>query len=208
MAKPHLVLVGSAIVNRPVNLPRRPRNLELRTREYLTESEVERLIEAAKRNRHGHRDATAILVCYRHGFRASELVDLRWSQVDLDRGILHVRRVKNGTPSTHPLTGREMRALRRLHRESSHNGPFVFWSERDAPLSAVGFHRMIARAGIAAGLELQVHPHMLRHACGFKLANDGVDTRTIQSWLGHRNIQHTVRYCELSSRRFEGLWKD
>jgi integrase len=132
MARPHLVLVGSAIVNRPVNLPRRPRNLDLRTREYLTESEVEKLIEAAKRNRHGHRDATAILVCYRHGFRASELVDLRWSQVDLDRGILHVRRVKNGTPSTHPLTGREMRALRRLHRESSHNGPFLFWSERDA----------------------------------------------------------------------------
>ena len=98
-------------------MPRRRRNSDLRTREYLTEAEVERLIEAAKDNRWGHRDSTMLLIAFRHGLRASELVDLRWEQIDLENAILHVRRVQQGTPATHPLTGRELRALRRLQRE-------------------------------------------------------------------------------------------
>jgi type 1 fimbriae regulatory protein FimB/type 1 fimbriae regulatory protein FimE len=129
----------------------RPPNRAL-TREHLTPAEVERLIEAAKDNRQGHRDATMILIAFRHGLRASELVDLRWEQTDLDQAALHVRRVKNGTPATHPLTGRELRALRKLQRESGEN-PFVFVSERGAPFSVSGFRRMIERAGQAAGLE-------------------------------------------------------
>src|SRR5512143_191892 len=116
MAKGHLKLVMPATVNRTVG-PRRPPNADLRTREYLTEAEVERLMKAAARNRWGHRDATMTLVAYRHGLRASELVDLRWEQVDFRTATLHVRRVKQGSPSTHPILGDELRALRKLQRE-------------------------------------------------------------------------------------------
>ena len=185
---------------------RRP-NADLRTREHLTQDEVERLIEAAKTNRYGHRDATMILLAYRHGLRASELVDLRWDQVDFNGALLHVRRVKAGTPSTHPLTGLEMRVLRKLQREAKAS-PFVFVSERGSPFSTAGFARMIERAADAAGLKIKTHPHMLRHACGFKLANDGVDARALQAYLGHKNIQHTVRYTELAPTRFKNFWRD
>jgi len=187
--------------------PRRRPNAELRTREHLTAQEVERLIEAAKINRHGHRDATMILIAFRHGLRASEIVDLRWDQVHFDSATLHVRRVKAGTPATHPLTGSEMRALRKLQRESA-SSPFVFVSDRKAPFSTAGFARMLERAAGTAGLKIKVHPHMLRHACGFKLANDGVDTRALQAYLGHKNIQHTVRYTELAPTRFKNFWRD
>ena len=166
------------------------------------------MIEAAKGNRQGHRDPTMILIAYRHGLRASELVDLRWHQVDFNQAVLHVRRAKNGTPATHPLTGKELRALRKLYRDKGSNSPFVFVSERGAPLSVSGFRRMIERATAASGLEIKAHPHMLRHACGFKLANDGVDTRTLQAYLGHRSISNTVRYTELAPGRFKGLWRD
>src|SRR5215468_9909766 len=164
MAKPRLALVSPNIKNRTVRPLRRP-NAELRTREHLTPSEVESLIDAAKANRHGHRDATMILIAYRHGLGAAELVDLRWEQIDFTAGTLHVRRVKKGTPATHPLRGEEMRALRKLLRESAAS-PFVFTSERCAPFSTAGLAKMIERAGIAVGLDFKAHPHMLRHACG------------------------------------------
>src|SRR5215472_6968391 len=102
---------------RTVNMPVRKPNSEYRTREHLTEPEVKKLIGAAKDNRYGHRDSTMVLMAYRHGLRASEVVDLRWEQVDLKSAVLHVRRVKQGSPATHPLTGDELRALRRLERE-------------------------------------------------------------------------------------------
>jgi site-specific recombinase XerD len=121
--------------------------------------------------------------------------------------VLHARRVKNGTPSTHPLTGRELRALRRLQRESAAS-PFVFVSERGALFSTAGLGRMIERAAEAAGLDIKAHAHMLRHACGYALANAGHDTRSLQAYLGHRNIQHTVRYTELAPDRFKGFWQD
>jgi len=182
-------------------------NGHYRTREYLTEREVERLMKAAGDNRHGHRDATMILLAFRHGLRASELCALRWEQVDLVHGRLHVSRAKNGMPSVHPLTGTELRALRRLQREQK-PGRYMFMSEREAPMSPVGFRRMMGRLGKAAKMPFNVHPHMLRHACGFKLANQGVDTRSLQQYLGHKNIQHTVRYTELSPERFRDFWKD
>ena len=168
---------------------------------------VERLIKAVGENRYGHRDATMILIAFRHGLRVSEVCDLRWDQADFAQAVLHVRRAKNGTPSTHPLTGREMRALRRLHREAPAS-PFMFVSERGAPFTTAGFARMLERAALSAGLDIKVHPHMLRHACGFALANQGRDTRGLQAYLGHRYIQHTVRYTELSSDRFKGWWRD
>jgi integrase len=207
MGKPHLKLVTPATVKRTVT-PKRLPNGKLRTREYLTEAEVDALIGAAKRNRHGHRDATMVLVAYRHGLRAAELVDLRWDQVDFKTATLHVRRVKQGTPSTHPILGEELRSLRRLHREQAPKSPFVFTSERAAPFTTAGFARMVERAGIEARLSFKAHPHMLRHACGYALANRGHDTRALQAYLGHRNIQHTVRYTELSPARFKNFWRE
>jgi integrase len=196
--------LGAPTGNIPtVRTPRRAKNTEYRTREHLTEREVERLIEATS----SHRDATMILLAFRHGLRAAELVDLRWDQVDYETGVLHVRRAKAGTPATHPLTGRELRALRRLQRET---GPstHLFMSGRTAPISIDGFQKMVERTSARAKLGFQAHAHMLRHACGYKLANDGTDTRTIQAYLGHKDIRHTVRYTELSPVRFKGLWKD
>jgi type 1 fimbriae regulatory protein FimE len=187
--------------------PRRRPNAEVRTREHLTPDEAGRLIEAAKSGRHGQRDATALLLTYRHGLRASELVGLRWESVDLKAGHLHVRRMKNGTPSTHPLRGPELRALRQLRRDFP-DSPYVFASERGGPMTTSNVRKLVARCGITAKLPFPVHPHMLRHACGFKLANDGQDTRAIQLYLGHKNIQHTVRYTELAPDRFKNFWTD
>jgi integrase len=207
MAKSHLKLVKPATENRTVVTPLRRPNAELRSREYLTEAEVARLIEAAKGNRYGHRDATMILMAYRHGLRAAELVDLRWDQIDFDTANLAVRRAKKGSPSTHPILGDEMRALRRLYREQEPKSAFVFTSERGSPFTTAGFARLVERAGAAAELGFKAHPHMLRHACGFALANKGHDTRALQAYLGHKNIQHTVRYAELSPDRFKDFWR-
>ena len=207
MLKTPLRLVAPATQNRTVTPRRRP-NAELRTREYLTETEVEKLIKAAGTNRWGHRDATMILVAYRHGLRASELVDLRWDQIDFNGAVLHVRRVKSGTPSTHPIRGDELRALRRLQREQEPRSPFVFTSERGAPFTTSGFAKLVERAGEAAGLGFPAHPHMLRHACGFALAGKGARYPRLQAYLGHKNIQHTVRYTELSPDRFKDFWRD
>jgi len=207
MTKRHLKLVTPNAVKRTVTPERRP-NADLRTREYLTEAEVERLITSAKGNRWGHRDSTMVLVAYRHGLRASELVDLRWDQVEFKTATLHIRRVKQGSPSTHPILGDELRALRRLQREQNPISTFVFNSERGAPFSTAGFARMVERAGVEARLGFKAHPHMLRHACGYALANKGHDTRALQAYLGHRNIQHTVRYTELSPTRFKDFWRN
>ncbi len=203
--KSALRLVQPATKKRAV-APRRQPNRDLRSREHLTETEVEKLIETAKTNRYGHRDATMILVAYRHGLRASEICDLRWEQVEFASATMHVSRVKSGKPSTHPIRGDELRALRKLHREAP-KSPFMFVSERGGPFTADSFNWMVKRAGRKANLPFQVHAHMLRHAAGYKLAGDGHDTRSIQDYLGHRNIQHTVRYTELSPTRFKDFWR-
>ena len=206
MAKSRLRRVAPGTVNRTVT-PKRPPNADLRTREYLTEAEVERLLRATRNNRWALRDATMILVAYRHGLRASELTDLRWDQIDFATATLHVRRVKQGSPSTHPIIGDELRKLRRLQREQEPKSPFVFTSERGSPITTAGFARMIERAGEEARLGFKAHPHMLRHACGFALAAKGHDTRALQAYLGHKNIQYTVRYTELSPTRFKTFWR-
>ena len=176
-----------------------------RTRNYLTGSEVDRLIAAARKvSRYGHRDATMILIAYRHGLRASEVCDLQWHQVELAAGRLHVRRSKRGTPSVHPMQGDEIRALRRLQREQG-PGPHVFVSERGGPMTPKSFGNAFARLGERAGMPFLIHPHMLRHGCGYALANAGHDTRALQAWLGHKNIQHTVRYTELAPDRFKNF---
>jgi type 1 fimbriae regulatory protein FimE len=175
-----------------------PNTVNCTVRKYLTAREIEKLMDyARKHSRYGHRDSTMILVAYRHGLRASEVCDLQWHQVELDHGRMHVRRAKNGTPSVHPIRGDEIRALRKLRRESPTEA-YVFVTERGGP----------KRLGKAARMPFPLHPHMLRHACGYKLANDGHDTRALQHYLGHKNIQHTVRYTELSPDRFRDFWRD
>jgi integrase len=198
----------------------RPKNREVRAREHLTPDEVERMIAAAGRlGRYPNRDALLIMMAYRHGLRASELAGgkkaqpLRWDQVTFGKApCLHVGRLKNGSSSTHPLHGPEIKLLHTWRREQEclpkQVGNYILTSERGGPMTRVNVYQVIARAGRAAGIEFPVHPHMLRHATGFYLANAGQDTRAIQLYLGHKNIQHTIRYTELSPQRFKDFWKD
>jgi type 1 fimbriae regulatory protein FimB/type 1 fimbriae regulatory protein FimE len=184
---------------------RRLPNATYRPREYLTEKEVDRLIEVARKwGRNGARDAAAILLAYRHGLRVAELCALRWSQVDLRNGRLHVNRAKGGIESVHPLHGPELRALRPLQGSS----PYVFVTEAGTPVTTSWFLRMIQRTGRAAKLPFPIHPPMLRHSTGYKLANDGQDTRSLAHYLGHRNLQSTARYTALAPDRFAKFWKD
>jgi integrase len=181
-----------------------------KVRRYLTEAEVERLVEGARKSgRYGDRDAAMVLLAYRHGLRASELVGLQWAQIDLDGAIMHVSRLKHGKPATHPLTGRELRALRRLRRAAG-GSPWVFVGERGGCMTRDSFNKVLRRAGAASGLPegAPLNPHALRHACGHELANRGIDTRTIQSYLGHASISSTVVYTELAPGRFRGLFRD
>jgi len=187
-------------------VPGRPKNADVRSREYLTLEEVGTLMKAAGNvGRHRHRDKTIILMMFRHGLRVTEAIDLRWDQMNLSSGQIHVNRLKNGKPSTHYLEGDEMRALRQLRRDYP-DGPFIFVTERGGPLTRSTVNKLITRAGKDARFDFPAHPHMLRHACGYYLANKGIDTRTIQDYLGHVSISHTVRYTELSPKKFKGLW--
>ena len=205
MGKSNLKLVSPASENRAVGL-RRPSNKAMRPREYLTKAEIGRIIKAAKNNRHGLRDSTMILVGYTHGLRVSELIGLQWSDISFEDATLHIRRAKGGVTGSHPLRGDEKRLLRALQRQAK--GTWVFETERRGPFTAAGFASLIERAGDAAKIGFKVHPHMLRHATGFALANKGTDTRTLQAYLGHRSIQSTVRYTELAPGRFKNLWRD
>ena len=190
--------------------PTKPKNKDQRSREYLTQGEIEKLRKAARKHaRHGHRDDTLILLMFRHALRVSEAVALRWDQIDLKKGLLHVNRIKNGLASTHPLRGIELRALRQLKRDyDGDNATYVFMSQKGAPLATRSVHEIVARSGENAGFKFTIHPHMLRHSTGFYLANNGHDTRAIQGYLGHANIMHTVKYTELAPNRFKDFWKD
>jgi len=205
LTKTQLRVVSPKHQNRSV-APTRPPNGDQRSREYLTPAEIDKLIAAAKTSRYPQRDATMILVIYRHGLRATEACDLEWSQVDLDSASLHVRRAKNGKPAVHPIRGDELRQLRQLRRDTS--GPYVFTSERGAPFTTDALNRHIKRLAAKTKIGFPVHVHMLRHACGYALANAGHDTRSIQDYLGHKAIQHTVRYTELSPVKFKDFWRD
>jgi type 1 fimbriae regulatory protein FimE len=197
------------LVNRKVDIAyrgfclTRPKNKDVRGREYLTEAEVEDLIKAARScGRYGHRDATMILMAYWHGLRVGELVALRWDQVALDAGRLYVSRLKKGTNQLQPLGGESLRALRKLKREWP-GRDCVFQSERGAPLKPDAVRKIVARAGCVAGLPFPVHPHMLRHGCGYRMVNDGNNLAVIQDYLGHKNIHHTRAYSQLSAHKFD-----
>lgn len=189
--------------------PTRRPNIEARKREYLTPAEVKRIKEAINKElgRHTLRNWLIVTMMYRHALRVGEIVDLRWEQVDLDHARLHVARLKNGDSSVHYLMGDEIRSLRKLQR-SYPESDFVFSSERQGPLSQRAVHAMVARAGVNAKLKFPIHPHMFRHGKGYQLASRGEDTRSIQAYMGHKNIQHTVLYTKLDSSRFKQFGRD
>ena len=147
-----------------------------------------------------------ILVAYRSSQISDALRPCRWDDIDLRAAAIYVKRLKNGQATTHQVGGDELRALRKVQREAK--SAFVFVNERGTPFDRNGFNWMVKRAGKKAGLPFQVHAHMIRHATGYKLANAGKDTRSIQGYLGHKDIRHTVRYTELSPTRFKNFWPD
>jgi type 1 fimbriae regulatory protein FimB len=182
----------------------------MRDRKHLVSAEVEKLLEAAKGSRNAARDRCFLLLLFRHGLRVSEACGLKLSQVDPDSRVLHVKRLKAGLSTTHPLRGDELRFIKLWLAERAKMQPETdafFISERRGPLSRKTAWVMIRDYGRAAGLSVEAHPHMLRHACGFALADQGADTRLIQDYLGHRNIQHTVMYTATNPARFERLWR-
>ena len=192
--------------------PTRRRNKAYRAREYLTPDEMALLIEGAKPGR----DRTLITTAYVHGLRLAEIVALRWEQVDLEAGLLHVIRVKRGTPAIHPIPAGESKMLHSLYKDPARR-EFVFRSRQNAQISRSSVQGIIRKAGKNAksirnndeNVTLRyVHAHSLRHACGYRLAAAGVDTRAIQAYLGHRSIQCTVKYTDLAPNRFDGIWPE
>jgi integrase len=182
----------------------KPKVLRLVARKHLTPEEAARLIAAAgKRGRYPFRDMVLVRLTYRHGMRASEAVGLRWSALDLDVGVIHVSRVKGGNTSTHSMDRDELRDLRKLKQGST--SPYVFVTERGGPLSVDSSQYIVKAAGEAAKLDIAAHPHMLRHAAGYMLANAGTDTRLIQDYLGHKDIRHTAAYTALAPKRLAAL---
>jgi type 1 fimbriae regulatory protein FimB len=179
-------------------------------RKHLTGREVEHLLEAVKGGRNEARDRCLLLLMFRHGLRVSEACGLKLDQVDTESGVLHVRRLKGGLSTTHPLRGDELRAVSAWLKERARmkpDGTTFFISEQRRPLHRSTVNFLLDKYGKAAALPLPAHPHMLRHACGFALADQGADTRLIQDYLGHRNIQHTVKYTATNPARFEKLWR-
>jgi site-specific recombinase XerD len=176
-------------------------------RNFLTEPEVKRLLESARRGRHGTRDYLMVLLTYRHGLRVSELIDIRLRDLDLDTARIHVRRRKGSLSTIQPIEGDELRAIRSYLRERGNvRLPYLLLSER-GPLTRQAVNYLLKEMGQRAKLVINVHPHMLRHSTGYYLANKGFDTRLIQDYLGHRNINHTVKYTRTAASRFEGLWR-
>ncbi len=179
-------------------------------KDFLTEAEMKRFLDAARGSRHGTRDHAMMLMTYRHGLRVSELIDLRLKDLDLESARLYVRR-KKGSLSTHqPSEGDELRALRAWLRErdkrADARSSYLFLSER-GPMTRQAVNYLVKESGKRARLRFHVHPHMLRHSTGYYLANRNYDTRLVQDYLGHKNIAHTVRYTRTAAIRFEGLWR-
>ena len=170
---------------------------EQRLRDYLTRDEVAALLRSAKKSpRHGARNHAMILLAYRHGLRASELVNLRVSDLDLCTGTIYCRRAKGSRSSLHPMKPDEIAALEKVLRDRKlQASDYVFQSERAEKMSRSAFWRIVAQAGDRAGLPVKAYAHLLRHSCGYYLANKGCDLRLIQDYLGHKQIQNTVRYC-------------
>jgi type 1 fimbriae regulatory protein FimB len=181
-------------------------NAHERAKDFLAESEVERLLDGVKQGRHGVRDHVLLMMMYRHGLRVTEAITMRREDVDLSHARVWVERLKNSLSVEHPIAGDELRAIKRYLATRTDRLPWLFVSERGQPLTRQAVNYLIREAAERAGLK-NVHPHTLRHSCGFYLADRGTDLRTMQDYLGHRDPRHTVHYTRVSGRRFEGLWK-
>lgn len=178
-------------------------------RKYLYEEEIEILIKKAGENLYGLRDQTMILVTFRHGLRASETCNMKWNQIDFHNCRMHVQRTKGSVDSVQPIRDREIRMLKKLYAQRVGKFPYVFRSQRGTKLCRLSFYRMLNRLGKKTDINIDsIYPHMLRHATGYKLANENVCTRTIQDYLGHANIQNTVFYTRLSASKFDNLFLD
>jgi site-specific recombinase XerD len=177
-----------------------------RGKDFLNAGEIDRLLESCKKGRHGTRDHLLVLMLYRHGLRVSEAIALRCDDVNLQGARLWVRRLKNSLSVEHPIAGDELRAIKRYLAGRSDRLPWLFLSERGQPLTRSSVQYLVRVAAERVGL-LNVHPHTLRHSCGYYLADKGTDLRTMQDYLGHRDPRHTVHYTRVAGRRFEGLWK-
>lgn len=181
-------------------------------RKYLTSSEVEKMLNASLSGKNPKRDYCLIKMCFLHGCRVSELSNIRLSDLDLSNGKLWMQRLKNGFSTVHPLYKDEKEdieswlAERRNYR-GAEESDCLFLTSRGNRMSRQRIYRLFQKYGVEAGLSVRVHPHMLRHACGFALADQGADTRLIQDFLGHRNISHTVIYTAANPERFNRLWK-
>jgi type 1 fimbriae regulatory protein FimB len=176
-----------------------------RSKDYLDQTEVDQLLTAAKAGRHGTRDSLLLMMIYRHGLRVSEAVSLRVGDVNLQQARLWVNRLKNGLSVEQPIPGDELRAIKRYLAKRATGLLWLFLSERGQPLTRQSVNYIVARSAERAGLA-NVHPHTLRHSCGFYLANQGYDLRLIQDYLGHRDPKHTAHYTRIAGVRFEGLW--
>jgi type 1 fimbriae regulatory protein FimB len=179
-------------------------------RKHLTDREVERILDAVKGSRNEARDRCLILLMFRHGLRVSEACGLKFDQVDTDSRCIHVHRLKGSLSTTQPLRTAELRAIAAWLKQRARMAPesnAFFVSEQRRPMHRSTVNLLIGKYSEAAGLAVDAHPHMLRHACGFALADQGIDTRLLQDYLGHRNIQHTVRYTATNPARFEKLWR-
>lgn len=184
----------------------------MKRRRYLTAHEVSCMMDAVRSGSNGARDYCLILLGFRHGMRISELLGLRYQDMDLHAGRISIQRLKNGFSTIHPLMPDELDAIRIWSRvRSTWRGAagteVLFLSRKGGAMSRQQAYRIIRSAGERAGTVTSTTPHMLRHACGYELAERGADTRLIQDYLGHRNIRHTVRYTASNAARFVGLWE-
>lgn len=177
-----------------------------RGRNYLSPLQMEQLVKGAKNSRYPERNQALILMLYRHGFRESELCRATLSQLDLAAGRLWVARIKGGLSTDQPVVGLELQLLKRYLRTRTDHQPWLFVSERQGPLTRHTVIYLVGRAAEEAGLG-HVTPHMLRHSCGYYLANKGYDLRLIQDYLGHRDPKYTALYTRTAASRFEGLWE-
>jgi len=180
-------------------------------RQHLTKAEVDRMLAATKGQRHAARDRCMLLLMYRHGLRVSEACKMPLGAVSLEDGHIYCGRLKKGLSTTQPLREDETRVLRAwLKERERYKGAecqALFLSERGTGLGRQQVYNLVKRYGELVGLDIEAHPHMLRHGCGYALADQGADTRLIQDYLGHKNIQHTVRYTAANSARFGKLWR-
>jgi type 1 fimbriae regulatory protein FimE len=182
-------------------------NKDVRVREYLTSDEIDQLIAALrKKSRNPNRDACLVTMMFRHGLRVGEAVTLKWDQIDFKDSTIRVNRLKGSKDSVHPIPGGELRLLRKLEREK--NSRYIFLSERKSPLTTQAVYRMLRNVEQDLGWDFPIHPHMLRHSCGYYLANQGHDTRSIQMYMGHTSINNTVLYTQLTGDQFKNFWQD